>query len=32
VAVGVDVDVFLAYVGKHSPVRGGPQDRIRLDR
>jgi 5'-nucleotidase len=32
VAVGVDVDVFLAYVGKRSPVQGGPQDRIRLDR
>ena len=32
VAVGVDVDVFLAYVGKHSPLHGGPQDRIRLDR
>ena len=32
VAVGTDVDVFLEYVGKHSPVAGGAQDRIRLDR
>jgi len=32
VAVGTDVDVFQTYVGKHSPVTGGPQDRIRLDR
>ena len=31
-AVGNDVDVFLAYVGKHSPVTGGAQDRIMLDR
>ena len=32
VAIGTDVDIFLAYVGKHSPLKGGPQDRIRLDR
>lgn len=32
VAIGTDVDVFLEYVGKHSPVTGGPQDRIRLER
>jgi 5'-nucleotidase len=32
VAVGTDVDVFLAYVSKHSPVRPGSQERIRLDR
>jgi len=27
-----DVDVFLDYLGRHSPVTGGPQDRIRLER
>jgi 5'-nucleotidase len=32
VTVGTDVDVFLTYVGKHSPLTGGPQDRITLDR
>jgi 5'-nucleotidase len=29
VAVGTDVDVFVAYLGKHSPVSPGPQNRIR---
>ena len=24
VAIGTDVDVFLAYVGKHSPLRRTP--------
>jgi len=32
VGVGTDVDVFLDYLGRHSPVTGGPQDRIRLER
>jgi 5'-nucleotidase len=32
VTVGTDVDVFLAYVGKHLPLTGGPQNRITLDR
>jgi 5'-nucleotidase len=31
VGVGTDVDVFLAYLGRHSPVTGGSQDRIRLE-
>lgn len=26
--VGADIDVFVAYLEKHSPVRPGPQDRI----
>jgi 5'-nucleotidase len=32
VAIGTDVDIFLDYIGRHSPVTGGPQNRIRLDR
>lgn len=31
-AVGTDVDVFTAYLQKHSPISPGPQDRIRLAR
>jgi 5'-nucleotidase len=27
--VGTDVDVFVAYLGNHSPVAPGPQNRIR---
>ena len=29
VTVGVDVDVLADYVSRHSPIRPGPQDRIR---
>ena len=29
-AVGTDADIFVTYLGKHSPVGPGPQDRIRL--
>jgi 5'-nucleotidase len=29
VAVGTDVDVFVSFLGKHSPVTPGPQNRIR---
>jgi 5'-nucleotidase len=32
VTVGTDVDVFAAYLAKHSPVMPGPQDRIRTQR
>jgi hypothetical protein len=31
VGVGADVDVFLGYLGRHSPVAPGPQDRIRRE-
>ena len=30
--VGADIDLFVAYLEKHSPVRPGPQDRIILKR
>lgn len=30
--VGADIDLFVAYLEKHSPVRPGPQDRIGLKR
>jgi 5'-nucleotidase len=30
--VGTDVDIFAAYLEKHSPVTPGPQDRIRVAR
>ena len=29
---GADIDLFVAYLEKHSPVRPGPQDRIMLKR
>ena len=29
---GADIDLFVAYLGKHSPVRPGPQDRITVKR
>ena len=29
---GADIDLFVAYLAKHSPVRPGPQDRIMLKR
>lgn len=28
VDVVIDIDVFVAYLEKHSPVKPGPQDRI----
>jgi 5'-nucleotidase len=30
--VGADIDLFVAYLQKHSPVRPGPQDRITVKR
>jgi 5'-nucleotidase len=29
---GADIDLFVAYLEKNSPVRPGPQDRIRITR
>ena len=31
-AVGTDVDVFVSYLSKHSPIAPGPQDRVRRER
>lgn len=30
--VGADIDLFVAYLAKHSPVRPGPQDRMVVKR
>jgi 5'-nucleotidase len=31
-AVGTDVDVFVSYLTKHSPIGPGPQDRVQRER
>jgi 5'-nucleotidase len=31
-AVGTDVDVFVSYLSKHSPLAPGPQNRVRRER